>query len=212
MKIMTFESIKIFPSLKDIFRLLGYSLEKTTITDGQKKDIERYIDEALTYIDIKARAFPLRVVDINNDVIHLEQGIVLKSENLAFFLKGAYQVLLMGATAGSAIMDKIEALSQDEDLAKAVVYNATASQCADQALDWMGSYLNQSFRRENLILDARRFSAGYGDFSISYQQTLWEILSLNEIGIAINDNFVLIPEKSVTALSPIRKVDDEANA
>jgi hypothetical protein len=49
----------------------------------------------------------------------------------------------------------------------------------------------------------RRFSCGYGDFSLNYQQFFYEILEFEKYGIKINDKNILFPEKTVTALLPV---------
>jgi cobalamin-dependent methionine synthase I len=49
----------------------------------------------------------------------------------------------------------------------------------------------------------RRFSAGYADFNLENQKAIYEILQMGKIGVTINFNFILLPEKSVTAISGI---------
>jgi cobalamin-dependent methionine synthase I len=90
-----------------------------------------------------------------------------------------------------------------DNLSAAVVYDATASEMVDAALDWIMDYFNQQIRREGKKLLSRRFSAGYADFQLDNQQVIYQKLQMEKIGVAINSNFILRPEKSVTALGGI---------
>ena len=49
----------------------------------------------------------------------------------------------------------------------------------------------------------RRFSAGYADFKLENQKMIYEKLQMDKIGVTINSGFILLPEKSVTAISGI---------
>jgi len=204
MKLMSFASIPVLPSVDNIYRTLGYSTHKTIISDVLQKDLNKYIEEARGIIELKGVCLRVDVSKITNREISLEGNIIFKSVDLVTFLKESVQVLLSGATAGQKIMDSIAKKTAEKDLTRAVVYNAVAGEMVDDALTWISQYRHQHIRRENLALDTRRFSAGYGDFDIEYQKIFWECLKLKELGVALTENYFLIPEKSVTAISGIR--------
>ena len=111
----------------------------------------------------------------------------------------------MGATAGSAIMEAIVDKTKNDNLSAAVVYDATASEMADAALDWLMAYCNSQLRREGKKLLPRRFSAGYADFKLENQKSIYNLLEMQKIGVAISSNFILRPEKTVTAITGIWK-------
>lgn len=209
MKFFTFAAIPILPRASAIFRALGFSKEKTLIKEVQEKDLNVFIEEARRYITVKAHAARMSVKDLTETTVSLENDIRLGSQDLSAFLRGSQEVLLMGSTAGQPIMELIEKVSAQGDLTRAVVYNAVASELADEALSWLMVYFRHQLRRENLGLDYRRFSAGYGDLPIEYQKIFWEVLKLEQIGIRITEKFFLLPEKSVTALSGIRTIGYE---
>ena len=196
--------MSVLPNIPNIYHALGYLKEKTLVKGVLGKEINRYIEEAQGFIELKGTALRLNVIEIAHEQILLKNKTIFKSAALAKFLKGSTQVLLFGATAGQAIMDVIAQKSKEQDLTRAVVYNAVAGEMADEALTWIGQYMHQQLLREGLALDNRRFSAGYGDFNIEYQKVFWELLNLKDIGVSITKASLLVPEKSVTALSGIR--------
>ena len=87
----------------------------------------------------------------------------------------------MGATAGNAIMEAIKEKTHQDNLAAAVVYDATASEMTDAGLDWIMDYLNQHIRREGKTLLPRRFSAGYADFNLENQKAIYEMLQMEKL-------------------------------
>ncbi|MCK7506649.1 MAG: hypothetical protein MZV70_23005 [Desulfobacterales bacterium] len=109
----------------------------------------------------------------------------------------------MGATAGNPIMEAIREKTNQGDLTAAVVYDATASEMTDAALDWIMAYINRQLRREGKQLLPRRFSAGYADFALENQKQIYEKLQLEKIGVTLTSSFILLPEKSVTAIGGI---------
>ena len=73
----------------------------------------------------------------------------------------------------------------------------------DATLDWIMSYLRSSLRRENRTILPRRYSAGYGDFLLENQRILFRLLQLDRFGVTLTESCLLIPEKSVTAITGI---------
>jgi len=128
-----------------------------------------------------------------------------ESKQLARFLGDCPEALLLGATAGSAIMEAIADKTKKDNLSAAVVYDATASEMTDAALDWLMAYFNSQLRRESKKLLPRRFSAGYGDFKLENQKSIYSLLEMQKIGVAISSSFILHPEKTVTAITGIWK-------
>lgn len=199
-----FHAIHLDMPVDAVYRRLGYRKAYTKISHEQCRGIEAALEEAADSIELKGSAVILPA-DVNpHGEITLGTGEVLRSAGLARMLSGSDQALLMGATAGSRIMDEIRSYSEGGDLARAVVLDAAASEMTDHALDWISAYIGQQLRREGLEVTPRRFSAGYGDFILENQLIMYERLRLGEIGVKITDSCILLPEKSVTAVAGIR--------
>ena len=88
---------------------------------------------------------------------------------------------------------------------RGVVLDAAASEITDAALDWIAGYFDQILRRERKRLLHARYSAGYGDLLLENQRTMHRLLTLEKIGVTITESCILIPEKSVTAITGIRQ-------
>jgi hypothetical protein len=202
--------VQIFPSItipvpRDaIYRRLGYRKGTTKIDDRRGEEIERHIDYGLSLISLKGVGRRATLKELTPDRVVLGTGVEIASEKLARFLKGCTEVLLIGATAGGAAMEAIRGDTERGDMTRSVVVDAVASEMTDAALDWIIGYFNRLLTREQSRLTRGRFSAGYGDFLLENQRVIYDLLELDRIGVAINENCILIPEKSVTAVAGIQ--------
>ena len=200
-----FNSIPIQVPKEKIYTRLGYKDRITAIPDKQKKEFESYIDEAFVLIKLKGAGLSISVESIKNSEITLANGKIFKSKLLSNFIGSCKEVFFMGATSGKEIVDAMMD-SKNTNLTKRTVFDATASEATDRALGWIHDYFNQELHRENKSLTPNRISCGYGDFLLEYQRDIHEMLNLKKINVEVTENFILKPEKSVTALSGICEV------
>lgn len=186
-------------------RRLGYRRDRTRIGPDRLREVEAALVEAADLIELKGSALVLDAsVDPAGDIA-LATGEALRSAGLARMLSGSDRVLLMGATAGPGIVEEIRSDTLSGNLTRAVVLDAVASEMTDCALDWISAHVSRQMRREGLELTPARFSAGYGDFGLENQKIMHELLHLRDIGVEITEAFLLVPEKSVTAVAGLRK-------
>ncbi|PKN69786.1 MAG: hypothetical protein CVU54_09100 [Deltaproteobacteria bacterium HGW-Deltaproteobacteria-12] len=198
-----FENISIDPPYKKIYSRLGFKKKTTALTAQQQKETDILIEEALSFIALKGCARRTIITGNENGKVIIDGDLHLDSQKLAGFLSGCREALLLGATAGSNVLEAIAAETKKDNLSAAVVYDATASEMTDAALDWLMAYFNGQLRREGKKLLPRRFSAGYADLELENQSSFHQLLEMHRIGVSISSNFILRPEKSVTAITGI---------
>jgi hypothetical protein len=200
-----FDRITVQTPLRNIYRRLGYKKGVTRLEAGRRDELETWIRDAGLLMHLKgvARRFPVTARDSSRTL--LPEDVVFESRDLASFLDGCGEIALIAATAGEDIINAIEQTAAANQLTRGVVFDAVASETVDAALDWITAYLRQALRRENKAPRRGRFSAGYGDFTLENQKRIFELLELQRIGVRINESFILIPEKSVTAVVGIRE-------
>lgn len=189
--------------LDSIYRRLGYRQGVTRITQSQNKEIQLYIRNALSIIKVRVAVLRSRITRKSETAVSLEEGLVFKSRGIAKLLSGSQEALIMGATCGKPIVHNIELSMKRGEFFKAVVFDAAASEMADKALDWTMGLYRQRFISSELVLTRRRFSAGYGDFTLDNQRVIFKALKMKRLGVSINKSDILVPEKSVTAVAGI---------
>ena len=202
--VIFFNSINISAPGREIFRRLGYRKGITRIGEDQKEIIEDYIEYALSLIHLRGAGRRISIKEKSFSNIVLSNGITFKSKGLSKMIGDCEEIILMGATAGDDVIESIRGDTKANQLTRGVVLDAVASEMVDASLDWIVDYFNRDLRRENKRLTKSRFSAGYGDFILENQKVIYDTLQLERIGVQINENYILTPEKSVTAVAGIQ--------
>lgn len=117
-------------------------------------------------------------------------------------LDGCEKAVIMCATLGMEI-DKLLRVSQISDMAKAVVLDSFASVAVEQVCSKVDKMLAEKYSGWFMTF---RFSPGYGDYPVEMQKYfLRELDAPRKIGLTTNDNFLLMPTKSVTAVMGLSK-------
>ena len=177
----------------------------TTSCRGVGRDI-RVADPRSNATSCHGVGRDIRVADQGKILIYPETNITEKieitSSSFCKFISGAKKILLMGITGGKQVMDFIEK-EQTENMTKAVTLDAAAGEIVDSGLDYIISFYNKELIRKSEKLFSKRFSPGYGDLSIETQKIFYNLLEMEKIGVDITESFMLIPQKSIIALTGI---------
>ncbi len=127
---------------------------------------------------------------------------IMGGRDIANHLDGCEKAILMCATLGAEI-DKLIRISQISDMAKAVVLDSFASVAVEQVCNKVDEIIAEKYDGYYMTF---RFSPGYGDYPISLQQDFLRMLDApRKIGLTTNENFLLMPTKSVTAVMGLSK-------
>ena len=140
-------------------------------------------------------------ISVDEGVAHLgftktESAALVKS------LYGAREVFVVACTLGTEIDRVIGKLSKTSR-AEAFIFDAVASAVVEAALDTLELEIGEGLKL------AKRFSPGYGDFPLSCQGPLLDFLGAPiHLGIALNDNGMMSPMKTVTAVIGIKSISE----
>ncbi|MCP3966945.1 MAG: methionine synthase [Lentisphaerae bacterium] len=192
---------------RKIYSRLGHNRHLNEISAAQRRKLVSAMNAASACCDLKGTWIRLNIIEFGKSSFTLENGTVFESEKLLKLVQGCSALAVFGATAGKEIMEKTSEIVASGDGVTALVYDAVGSETADAAMDWMQNYLNQLFKRSNEHLTRRRFSAGYGDFGLENQKEIYKILDLGKLGVELTPQYLMIPEKTVTAVAGILKVN-----
>ena len=119
----------------------------------------------------------------------------LKSESLALNLKGCKRGIIFGATIGIE-MDRLIAKYGRLSPAKALIFQALGAERIEALCDAFCDDIESEYNTKA----KPRFSPGYGDLPLECQKYLFDFLNCErKIGLTLNQSFLRIPSKSVTA-------------
>ncbi len=126
------------------------------------------------------------------------EWLELPGSNIKKHLEGCKHAVIMAVTLGAGI-DRLIRQSQVKDMAEAVLLDSGASILAEQIADELEQQIKITFCTLYLT---PRFSPGYGDFPIRMQRDFTKSLDTHrQIGLAVNENYILTPRKSITAIA-----------
>jgi len=203
MKLQVFDPIYIETPKEKIYKRLGYHEGMTVLSYLERRETERLIDDALLYLNLRGVAGRIAIEEREASGIVLSGGVIFKGELVSAVFESCSELLCMGVTAGDNIGEAIHSY-KDSDLTRSVVFDAVASECADACFDWIQTYFSRQLSREKRELITKRISCGYSDFSLEHQKSIYDLLELNRFGVRLTSEFVLVPEKSATAITGIR--------
>lgn len=133
-------------------------------------------------------------------IIDLPCDEIMRGRDIVSHLGGCDSAVLMCATLGADV-DRLIRVTQVCDMARAVMLDGLASAAIEQVCRKVDEMLAQMMPDRYMTF---RFSPGYGDYPIEMQKYFLHILdSPRKIGLSTNDNYLLIPAKSVTAVAGI---------
>lgn len=196
-------------------RYLGYS--KIIIDETTDETADKLIDECLLELEqeIKPKSvFKRFSVDYADENGIETAGTVFKSSALARNLSGCKEVILFSATLGVQA-DRMLAKYMKLDIVKAAVFQSAAAAFIEDYCDNCQEKLERELAAEGLHTKPR-FSPGYGDLPLAYQQQFLDIIDGNKrLGISLTESNLMLPEKSVTAfigISNIRSAGSKCEA
>lgn len=149
------------------------------------------LDDCEAHILNRARpAYLYKIIDLPDERL-------IRGQDIAAHVSGCDRAVLLCATLGADI-DKLIRVTQVSDMARAVVLDSFASVAIEQLCDKAEQKIAARVPGAYFTF---RFSPGYGDYPITLQKRfLTELDAPRKIGLSANENHILIPSKSVTAI------------
>ncbi len=189
--------MNLVPEKQEILRYLGY--QGQTIDPQTNALISRSLEEMQFAIKPRYTYGIFALQEQNGNVFLPECNFTLPGDDIARHLCGCKKAVLLAVTLGIEA-DNLIRVSQTEAMSRAVVLDACATELTEKLCDTAEKELQCIAKKENLFLTGR-YSPGYGDFPISVQKQIGEILdTTRKIGLSITEHSLMIPRKSVTSI------------
>lgn len=181
---------------KEILRYLKANEESAEL----KSLIDEALKEALPTLSYKIcyREMP---VCLDGDCIDFNSFSTV-SKDLAINLAGCGSAIVFAATVGIKIDMLINKYSRVSP-AKAMVLQAIGNERIESLCDAFNRDIATTYK-----VVKPRFSPGYGDLSLQMQNDIFKILNCSRsIGLTLQESLLMSPQKSVTAIIGIKKVE-----
>lgn len=139
-------------------------------------------------------------------IIDLPNVGLTVGEDIKAHLSGCEKAAVICATVGADI-DKMIRVSQISDMPRAVVLDSFAGTAVEQVCRKVDEIIAEKYPDYYFTF---RFSPGYGDYPIELQKDILSLLDApRKIGLSVNESYLLIPSKSVTAIAGMSKTPIE---
>lgn len=138
--------------------------------------------------------------------VRLAGGRLLPGEDLKSHLSGCGRAAVFCATLGAGADGLIRRLERS-DMALALAVDCAAAAAVEQVCDRIELELRGKFPG---CFFPFRYSPGYGDLPLTVQNELLDLLDApRRVGLTANENHILTPRKSVTAILGIAEREIE---
>ena len=187
---VNFLPIKIDPPVKLILARL-----RVRIPDLPKEERER-IEAEIGRQFVKCRFVGAWLEISRSEALRLAGN----SRDVAARLENCSAAVIFTVTAGADIVAAVRQAFADGSSFRAAVCDAVGSEGVEAAVDALELHLRQLFARSGRALGKRRFSPGYGDWSLEAQREFFRLIEMKKLGVELGDRLILSPEKTVTAM------------
>jgi len=135
----------------------------------------------------------------------------IRSTQVAKMLRSTDKVIVFMVTIGADLEEKVKQLMDDGNMTEAVILDAIGSETADAAADKLHHDVLKNLAQTAGCTITPRFSPGYGDWPVTVQREILQVCGGSQIGISVNDSFLMQPRKSVSAVLGWKPLSQESS-
>ena len=126
--------------------------------------------------------------------INLENGLHLEINNSMLNLLRGTSYLAFGlSTIGNHLEEKVAELFAKNEYPKAIALDAVGTVAAKFLSNYIKSLVCQEAKEQNLQT-TKYFSPGSGNWDISQQKNIFQIIPADKIGVKLTDSCMMIPK------------------
>jgi len=193
-------------------------LETILGRQGVPSDVEpeeKVIETARTALGIFTEiAEPIGLIDnvSHNDFknVYYGEGKNIEQDPVGLIYPRADFLALFAITVGEAVSHKVKSLFDKNDFALASMLDTITSEAVESAGIDTEAYLMNYLAGEKIRykeLSVLRYSPGYCGWHISGQDKLFDFLGPSEIGISLNESYLMQPLKSISGVMIVGQAD-----
>jgi len=167
-----------------------------------KSCLEVCLKKAKALAHPKSLAVEKKILSNASGSIRLEDDIEILSRTVSSHLKGAGSLAVFLVTIGKTLEDEASGLMKKNDELSGYLMDRIGSFAVESLAQNLEEYFRKSLVSKGLSLSIR-FSPGYCDWRIEEQFKLSRIADFSEAGIALTENCMMVPRKSISAVAGI---------
>jgi hypothetical protein len=132
--------------------------------------------------------------------VSISGGFTVNSSDLYRWVRGCDELVVMVVTVGPGINERVQELTEAGEVTRGMIVDAIGSETVEE----LAGVLNRIIANTARKAVTKRYSPGYGDWDLTDQKSLLELIGAGEIGVTVSDSSQMIPEKSISAVIGLR--------
>ena len=126
--------------------------------------------------------------------------LISGSKDLSTLLVKSRNGFVIICTVGHEVISMINEYQEKAEFAYALYADRIASDAVENLVEQTSSLLLNKFFDTKKNKLTRRYSPGYGDFSLDHQKEIFAIFDPKELDVKLNPKNFMVPEKSISCL------------
>jgi len=194
------KNIKLKIDEEEVLRYLGYHRNKAGETSEIILQITREeIEQGYCLFEPKGIYSKVMIKNISSEGrINLENGLCLEINNsMLNLLKGTSYLAFGLSTIGNQLEEKVAELFAKNEYPKAMALDVVGTVASKFLSNYVKSLICQEAKEQN-FQTTKYFSPGSGDWNISQQKNIFQIIPAGKIGVKLTESYMMIPKKSLS--------------
>ncbi len=130
------------------------------------------------------------------DSVTIGGALEVESSDLYHWIQGCGEVVVMVVTLGGGITERMNDLLDNGVVTRAMIVDAIGS----ETVEGVANAVDRIIRNTVRMATTKRYSPGYGDWGLMDQEPLLRLVGAEQIGVGVNENSIMVPEKSISAV------------
>jgi len=192
-------SISVKIDKNEVLRYLGFKRGRTK-EDKRVKDLINYTIEDVVEVIKPRYAFDtFRIKKEPQGIVADDTNLVIDCSAVVRLLDTSRYITIMVVTVGKELETLIDRLFKEGKFTEGSIADAVGSEAVEKAADAVNDIVKERAAEMGYHI-TKRFSPGYGGWNLKVQRKLLELSGGCDIGVTVNENDMLVPRKSVTAV------------
>jgi len=197
------QSLSAVPREDRVLYRMGFKPGKAEIPESMQPMVNQAMQTGLKLLEPKA-CYDLRGLRLlERGHLVIEPDFHIQCAKLYDWMAGCTEVYLLAVTIGPALDEEVRRLSETDNLTGAFLLNAYGAEAAEALIESLNDRIVKLAELDGKTT-TKRYSPGYGEWDISDQKTLLNLLEADKIGILLTPQFLMLPEKSVSAIAGVK--------
>jgi hypothetical protein len=194
------KDIKITIDFKEVLKELGFKQVSTILTPPMEKMIKEEIEKAEGLIHPKADFISFNLTSVTEDTIITNcNTLTFNTKYLAKHIRGCSKASLFVCSLGPKLEERVKGYFTEGEQTRAYIMNGIGSAAVEEVANYVNQLIIKEAEKEGFET-VKRFSPGYGDWNLSDQKAIFDVLKPSAIGVALSERCIMMPEKSITAI------------